>query len=368
MIEVQTLIQPVSSDSPAGESLRYSQIYDSIKGARREDDANAPQGIWQTKLKKADWKEVKSICLEALQKRSKDLQIGAWLLEACIHLDGFAGVADGFRVLTALSENFWDTLYPPLDPDDPELRYAPVSWIDEKLTLKLKLIAITRTEDERSYTWADRELGIHQVKVAARDKTPVRKGQDSGRLLQTQFDASVNLTPNDFYIDLREQLTNALEEAERFERVLVHFDKRQEGALHQMKEMLRTILHFVSELLDVRGVDVKFEPFVEREDDSIREKSDRDTANDPRDYAISGPIRSRAQAYHMLAEAAEYLMRTEPHSPTPYLVKRAVAWGSLSLGELLQQVLRNPGELTEVARLLGLDDFNPKGKKTEEGK
>ena len=75
MIEVDRLVQPVSKDSPAGESLRYSQVYDSIKGARREDDPNLPQGIWQTKLKKADWKEVKTICLETLQKRSKDLQI-----------------------------------------------------------------------------------------------------------------------------------------------------------------------------------------------------------------------------------------------------------------------------------------------------
>src|SRR5579885_821750 len=98
MIEVQKLIQPVSPESPAGESLRYSQVYDSIKSARREDD-NLPQGIWQTKLKKADWEEVRSICLDALEHRSKDLQIGAWLLEACIHLDGFAGISDGLRVL-----------------------------------------------------------------------------------------------------------------------------------------------------------------------------------------------------------------------------------------------------------------------------
>lgn len=362
MIEVESLIQPVSKDSPAGESLRYSQVYDSIKGARREDDPNAPQGIWQTKLKKADWKEVKTICLQTLQKRSKDLQIGAWLLEACIHLDGFAGVADGLRVLTALCENFWDSLYPPLDPDDPDLRFAPIIWIDEKLTLKLKLIAVTRTDDDRSFTWADRELGAHQAKAAGKEKSTGRKGQDPARQLQSQFDSTVNLTPNDFYIDLREQLTNALDAAERFEAVLVHFDKKQEGALHQMKDMLRAILHFVSELLEARGVDVKFEPFVERDETSPARKAEP-VAADAHDYEISGPIRSRAQAYHMLAEAAEYLMKTEPHSPTPYLVKRAVAWGNLSLGELLSQVLRNQSELTEVTRLLGLDEISPKGKK-----
>jgi type VI secretion system protein ImpA len=367
VIEVQKLIRPISPEQPAGESLRYSTVYDSIKGARREDDADLPQGIWQTKLKKADWKEVKSICLDTLQNRSKDLQIGAWLLEACIHLDGFAGVADGFRVLSALCENFWDTLYPALDPDEPEMRYAPISWIDEKLSLKLKLIAITRTEDQRSYTWSDYELAMHQSKTAVRDKTPARKGAtDAVRALQTGLDSSLNLTPNDFFIDLREQLTTALEQAERFESVLLHFDRKQEGALHKMKDLLRIILYFVTELLEGRGVDIKFEPYVETEIALIPEKTEPQMAvNEKHDYDISGPIRSRAQAYHMLAEAAEFLMKTEPHSPTPYLVKRAVAWGSLSLGELLQQMLRNPGEIGEMYRLLGLDELAPKNKKAE---
>ena len=65
-------------------------------------------------------------------------------------------------------------------------------------------------------------------------------------------------------------------------------------------------------------------------------------------------IRSRAEAYWRLSEAADYLLRTEPHSPTPYLVKRAVAWGSMSLFELFQQIIRNEGEMQEINRLLRL--------------
>lgn len=367
MIDVKPLLEPISPESPSGESLRYSAVFDTIKAARREDDTGMQQGIWQTKPKKADWKEVRSICLDVLKTRSKDLQVGAWLLEACIHLDGFAGVTEGFRVLTPLCQNFWDTLHPSLDPEDPELRMAPVIWIDEKLTLKLKLIAITRTDDERSYTWSDHELAMHQSKTAA-IKGAVKKGApDPAKLLQAGLDSSLNLTPNDFYMDLREQLIGALDQTERFEGVLVQFDRKQEGALHQMKDLLRTILHFVTELLERRGVDVKFEPYVGSEIATISEKQESQMAvDDPRDYDTSGPVRSRAQAYHMLAEAAEFLMKTEPHSPTPYLVKRAVAWGNLSLGELLQQMLRTPGELGELYRLLGLEELAPKNNKKGE--
>src|SRR6185436_1938983 len=68
----------------------------------------------------------------------------------------------------------------------------------------------------------------------------------------------------------------------------------------------------------------------------------------------SGPIRSRADAYRRLAEAADYLMKTEPHSPTGYLVKRAVEWGQMNLFDVLKQIVRNDGEMEEIDRLLRL--------------
>ena len=74
-----------------------------------------------------------------------------------------------------------------------------------------------------------------------------------------------------------------------------------------------------------------------------------------RTTSSEGPVRNRADAYRRLSEAAEFLLRTEPHSPTPYLVKRAIAWGSMSLEELLPQLVRNGAELTEVYRLLQID-------------
>jgi predicted component of type VI protein secretion system len=72
--------------------------------------------------------------------------------------------------------------------------------------------------------------------------------------------------------------------------------------------------------------------------------------------AASGVISSRDEAYRRLAEAADYLCRMEPHSPAPYLVKRAIQWGSLSLPELLPELVRNQSELAELFRLLQLGD------------
>lgn len=56
--------------------------------------------------------------------------------------------------------------------------------------------------------------------------------------------------------------------------------------------------------------------------------------------APSGPAgapTSREDAYRQLLLIADYLARTEPHSPVPYLIKRAVEWGNKPLSELLAE-------------------------------
>lgn len=73
--------------------------------------------------------------------------------------------------------------------------------------------------------------------------------------------------------------------------------------------------------------------------------------------APTGPIRSRADAYRQLSTIADYLQKIEPHSPTPYLIRRAVAWGNMPLTDLLQELMNGSGDLVEIYRLLGIRDM-----------
>lgn len=70
-----------------------------------------------------------------------------------------------------------------------------------------------------------------------------------------------------------------------------------------------------------------------------------------------GPIQSRAQAYAQLSAVADYLQATEPHSPTPYLIRRAMSWRDLSLGALLMDLFQSSGgNLPQILAVLGLDE------------
>lgn len=63
---------------------------------------------------------------------------------------------------------------------------------------------------------------------------------------------------------------------------------------------------------------------------------------------------SREDAYRQLLLIADYLARTEPHSPVPYLIKRAVEWGNKPLSELLAELINADSEARRVWSLLGV--------------
>jgi type VI secretion system protein ImpA len=66
-------------------------------------------------------------------------------------------------------------------------------------------------------------------------------------------------------------------------------------------------------------------------------------------------VQNRDDAYEALEALAKYLGQIEPHSPTPYLIRRAVNWGRMPLPELMQEILREEGDLNRMTTLLGLN-------------
>jgi type VI secretion system ImpA family protein len=348
LIDIQELLERIPGDKPAGESLRYQGTYDRIADARREDDPTLSQGIYKSSLKRADWAMAEAICIEALTKRSKDLQIASWLLESWLHLYGFAGVTNGVRLLSGLCKEFWDDLYPSLDGGDLEGRIAPFDWIEQKLWLKLKQIPLTIPDEttNESYSYVDWESACHFENLAMKDPRALQEALAKINPTVATFRAAVAATDRSSHVEMVQDLNDAIEACASVERILDEKCGKQAPSLRQFKEALCAIYQLISQDLETRVEEIEPHP---------GEEQIPNEAGEPEfELWSAGPIRSRADAYRRLSEAADYLLRTEPHSPTPYLVKRAVEWGTMSLPELLQQIVRNEGELDEIDRLLRL--------------
>ena len=349
-IDIHGLLQPIPGSNPAGESLRYQGTYDRIAEARRQDDARLSQGIYKSTLKRADWTTVEAICIDALTTRTKDLQIAGWLLEAWLHLYGFSGVARGLRLLDGLCTEFWDHVYPSLEGGDLDGRIAPFTWIEEKLSLLLKQVPLTVSPNDNNaegYAYVDWETACHYENLALKDPRTFQETVAKLNPTVAVFREAVALTDHSFYVELLRTLDEAIDTCALLQQSLDQSCGKAAPSFHNFNEALFAIQQLVEQDLQSRNE----MPGTSPEEPLTNET---ETLDSGMELWSSGPIRSRADAYRRLSEVADYLLRNEPHSPTPYLVRRAVEWGNMSLPELLQQIVRNQGELDEIDKLLGL--------------
>lgn len=365
MLATEGLLVPIPGEHPAGESLRFDPMYDQIRRLREEEDASLPQGVWQRELKRADWPAVAAVCSEALTARTKDLQIAAWLTEAWIHLHGYRGLAAGLRVMAALCHEYWDVLHPALDEDGTDARLAPVIWTIEKLVLPVKSVRVTAptSEDGTAYAWKDWENALHLTKAAKGDATAAATAAEQrGEVSQAKFQISVSLTPAPWLVTLASEVNDALAALDELEQVLItKCGEATAPSIAPMRNVLAAVQGFVSRVVQERVEKGELmvtsaappAPASAPSDGTVFSESAPADAT-PSTPRVAGAIASRAEAYQALREASEYLLRTEPHSPVPYLVRRAVSWGNLSLAELLEELLHKGGDLSAIYALLGM--------------
>ncbi len=351
-LDIEKYLAPCPGDNPAGESLRYEGTYDLIQEARKEEDADLPQGIWERSVKKANWEQVNKLCLEALENRSKDIQVAAWLTEALILTHGYAGFNQGVRLLRALIEKFWDDAYPEIEDDDLGGRLAPIIWLNEKVSLKLKLIPITmpRSMDSQPYSFADWESANLLEKLAVKDPNAIDNAELEGRATRAKFLGSVMFTDGSFYAGQAQNILRSLEALDDLNTFLDNKCPEDAPSVNMLKENLENILGLVNSFLKEKQVDIPTTDLQLEADGP--DGPEADAQSDGPLSTLS--IKSRDDAYRMLAAAADYLLIHEPHSPTPHLVRRAVTWGKMSLTELLRELIQDDSNLRQIFKLLGV--------------
>lgn len=204
-INLETMAAPITDDSPAGEELRYTKVYDEIKEARRADD-DIPQGEWQRETKSADWDKVVRLSLEALTAQSKDFQIAAWLAEALAREKGFDGVESGLRVLTTILANFWETAYPLVEDEDYDYRAAPFEFLNDRLTAAIQLIPLTDPRSSQGYSylkWKEsRDVGYEADGRGERRSAMIAEG----KITAEEFDTAVAKSSASFYKSLADSI------------------------------------------------------------------------------------------------------------------------------------------------------------------
>jgi len=363
VIDFETLFQPISEEKPAGESLRFTNLYDEIKEARRAD-LDVAQGQWQTELKTADFRKVIALAVPALAAQTKDLQIAAWLSEALVKEHGFTGLRDSLKLMSGLQDKFWETLFPEIDEGDMEGRANAVAWMNTQVAFAAKGAAITG----EGYSFADFE-DSKRYDIPENLDTLDTADQTKYRELQAEAEAKNKVTADKwrkakaasrraFYEELSASVEECWTEFNELNRVIEEkYDRNQAPGLGNLKKALDEIQTHVKKLLEEKRAE---------EPDAVEESADaaQDAGQDGEMVGIAvaatgGAIRTRQDALKRLGELAEYFRKNEPQSPVSYLVQRAVKWGNMPLESWLQDVIKDETVLFQLRQTLGFNTNLP---------
>lgn len=329
MLNLDTLLAPVSADRPCGEDLAFSPEFDAINRARQADDPSIEQGAWVTTLKEADWKFVAKRCAELIETRSKDLQLAVWLAEASAKQDRLAGLAASLRLLAALCERYWDHVHPLPDEDGHERRIGNLAWIVARIGPLVKEVPLAEGVSMMAWETA-RSRGpdaVAELEAARLKATPAARQA----LAEAAHDCLAALAELERVVDDRLGADGPSFGAGR-------------AALRDFSDMATPAVAPSAQPVQGTGAAASMPVVVA-------------AGAAPRMLATmaEGPLHSREQALGQLRAVAEFFRRTEPHSPVAYLADKAARWGEQPLHAWLRSVIKDDAALARLEDLLGIE-------------
>jgi type VI secretion system protein ImpA len=368
------LLAPLRADAPCGPAARYDPVFTEIRLLREEDDPQLPMGQWERPLKHANWPAIEARCVDMLTTRSKDLQIAVWLVEAWMRQHGFDGLRQGLRLLDAMLRAYWDTLHPLIEYDaaeegnavpDLDARLAPLEWLNESLSASLRVHTVLVSVDAGKptpVTLADWErMTIREMAPAppaARNQPPVEAGLTRADVVDGVTHLQAELAWMETAIDDCQHAL-AASAASR-----VRKNAALAPNLGKLAATLEAAQRVLVQLHGNAAPAMPAAPLLQADqsmtiDDGAADRAsggvDADRSDMAGDRRSGGsPWRNRNDAYATLEALADYLAEVEPHSPTPFLIRRAASWGRMSLPEVIAEIIREEGDVNRLFNVLGV--------------
>jgi type VI secretion system protein ImpA len=326
---IEALLAPLSGDSPVGKNLRYDPRYADLREARREDDV-LPEGGLATARKIADWPKAVSLATQLLREDSKDLQIAAWLSEALLRREGFAGFAMGLDVVRGIMETFWESCYPEWDEEDPELRAAPLEWIASKLDLPVRLVSIAPDGSTFLAYQASRAVPTEQEAESSHDKSEAREAAIAdGKPAPEPIDRAIAAAPKAYYrafvgdIDLAVAAINALATAADAKL------GRDAPSFTKLAATIDEVRRFAAATLAQKLID---DPDPVADVGAYTPPAGATFGADATGGAQPAEPVNPTDAAARVAASARYLRKLDPTNPAPYAMLRGLRWGELRAG------------------------------------
>ncbi len=122
--------KPIRPEAPGGEWARDLPEFASLQSEIHK--------LGQPDQPVVDWGRVIATGSTLLCDKSKDLLAATYLAYALFERDGYAGLAEGLRILRVLVADFWETLHP--EPTRIRARASALEWLGERAAARARRV------------------------------------------------------------------------------------------------------------------------------------------------------------------------------------------------------------------------------------
>ena len=343
-MDLEKLKAPITEESPCGEDL-----YDlgDMGFFALEGLVPMPDGLKEEE--ETEWGDISKKSL-ALLERSKDIRLMLHLARAQLSLRGFRGFSDVINLLIKTTMEYWDDIYPRLDPDDrdPIERVNALKILGHSFAVLnvLKQQPIVESQAFGRFSFRDCEIADGNIIVQNEEDNV-----DASRLHAAFMDAD------------KEDLLQQIERLDQFIKSLDKFDKYlldtiPGDAPTEIKELIKVL----------NGIIKTINLHVENRDDwpvgNVEVSSDSDVANianiaegTPSSYAaatINKGINSRDDVIRSIDEICKYYQKNEPSSPVPLFLQRAQRLVNKDFMEIIKDMAEDA--VSEISNITGFTE------------
>lgn len=321
--ELESLLDPVAGDSPAGVDLDGTLELNALELACAEPEDAVVSGVARNDQR--NWREIRSQT-QALLARSKDLRIAVPLVRALLQLEGLPGFCAGVRFMSELAQRYWEVLYPALDPEDGDaiMRLNALQELASAPFLAQLRVSLMFGSDRT-------------VKASANDlllatSNPLGRAELSEMPSHMLFSALEGVGPS----ALRDHVALLGDTRERLA-ALTQFVYEKTGSKLQIASIIKIDARGAPGLLD--GIHRSLSDETAR---LTKDKAPGAAASVENDDVASqgggGEISRREDVVRMIERICGYYVRVEPSSPVPLLLQRAKRLVTMDFVEIVRDL------------------------------
>jgi type VI secretion system protein ImpA len=346
MLELETLLAPVTVGEPSGSLLEYDPGFLALvelakgKPEQRMGEAVIP-------AEPPNWSAVENAAV-ALLARTKDLRVATLLAKARLHVAGAPGLFDGIAFVRRLLETHWDTIHPQLDAEegnDPAMRvFALAELCDPETVLApLRDAEVASARGIGRIRVRDLERAVAGVAGAPAAGAAAGSAEaPTGEGKAPPVDLVLAKCERDPAVRLAEGAAAAVADLRRIEALVA---ERSGGArapdLSRLTAILQLVAKTLTARLGLRG---------DRPPEPVAEPAAAGTDARAGNASGGGAIASREDVLLALDRICAYYERSEPSSPIPLLLKRSRRLVAMSFIEIVRDVAPDAVPIVEALR------------------